>query len=53
MTSYPVPSRSFQQCLRSFLQDDSNRFGEVLTNEQIERAAQLQNLSFGAGAHDI
>ena len=53
MPSYSTRGGSFRHVLRSFLQDDSNRFGEVLTNEQIERAAQLQNLSFGAGAHDI
>ena len=53
MPSYSTRGGSFRHVLRSFLQDDGNRFGEVLTNEQIERAAQLQNLSFGAGAHDI
>jgi IS4 transposase len=53
MTSYPALRRSFQQVLRSFLQDDGNRFGEVLTHEQIERAAQLQNLSFGNGVNAI
>ena len=53
MPSYPTRGGSFRHVLRSFLQDDGNRFGEVLTNEQIERAAQLQNLSFGGGAHDI
>ena len=53
MASYPTRGGSFRHFLRSFLQDDGNRFGEVLTNEQIERAAQLQNLSFGNGANDI
>ena len=53
MTSYPTRGGSFRHFLRSFLQDDGSRFGEVLTNEQIERAAQLQNLSFGMGANDI
>jgi len=36
MTGYPAPRQSFQQFLRSFLHDAS-RFGQVLTNEQIER----------------
>jgi IS4 transposase len=52
MSGYPAPRRAFQQFLRSFLHDDS-RFGQVLTNEQIERAALLENLSFGTGTHDI
>jgi IS4 transposase len=53
MTSYPTRSGSFQHFLRSFLQDDSTRFREVLTDDQIERAARLQNLSFGTGKNDI
>src|SRR5437763_12914526 len=53
MTSYPTRSGSFQHFLRSFLQDDSARFREVLTDDQIERAARLQNLSFGTGKDDI
>ena len=52
MSGYPTPRRSFQQFLRSFLHDGS-RFGQVLSNEQIERAAQLENLSFGTGTADI
>ena len=53
MTSYPTRSGSFRHFLRSFLQDDSTRFREVLTDDQIERAARLQNLSFGTGKDDI
>jgi DDE family transposase len=53
MTSYPIPSGSFQHFLRSFLQDDSAPFREVLTDEQIMRGARLQNLSFGTGKDDI
>jgi hypothetical protein len=53
MTSYPTQSGSFRHFLRSFLQDDSARFREVLTDAQIERAARLQNLSFGTGKDDI
>jgi Transposase DDE domain len=53
MTSYPTRSGSFQHVLRSFLQDDGTRFREVLTEDQIERAARLQNLSFGTGKDDI
>jgi IS4 transposase len=53
MTSYPTRRGSFQHFRRSFLQDDGARFREVLTDEQIERAARLQNLSFGAGKDDI
>jgi IS4 transposase len=53
MTSYQSRSGSFQQFLRSFLQGDSARFREVLSDEQIERAARLQNLSFGTGTDDI
>lgn len=53
MTSYQTPGGSFQQFLRSFLQDDGAGFREVLTDEQIERAARLQKLSFGVGKDDI
>ena len=53
MTSYPAPRQSFQQVLRSFVHDDGSRFGQVLSNEQIEHAAQRQKLAFGTGAHDI
>jgi hypothetical protein len=53
MTSYPNRRGSFQHILRSFLQDDGARFREVLTHEQIERAARLQDLSFGTGKDDI
>src|SRR6266851_4269625 len=53
MTSYPIRRGSFSHFLRSFLQDDNARFREVLTQEQIERAARLQNLSFGTGKDDI
>jgi hypothetical protein len=53
MTAYQHRSGSFQHFLRSFLQDDSARFREVLTDEQIKRAARLQNLSFGTGKDDI
>ena len=53
MTSYPIRRGSFSHFLRSFLQDDNARFREVLTQEQIERAARLQNLSFGTGTDDI
>jgi IS4 transposase len=53
MTSYPTRSGSFRHFLRSFLQDDSTRFRQVLTDDQIERAARLQNLSFGTGKDDI
>jgi len=53
MTSYPTRSGSFRHFLRSFLQDDGARFREVLSDAQIERAARLQNLSFGTGKDDI
>jgi putative transposase len=53
MSSYQNPRGSFQHFLRSFLQDDGAGFREVLTEEQIERIARLQNLSFGAGERDI
>lgn len=53
MLSYQTKSGSFQHFRRSFLQDDGSRFREVLTDEQIERAARLQNLSFGTGKDDI
>jgi Transposase DDE domain len=53
MTSYQNQRRSFQHFHRSFVQDDGSRFREVLSDGQIERAARLQNLSFGTGANDI
>jgi len=53
MTSYPIQRDSFRHFLRSFLQDDGARFRAVLTEDQIERAARLQNLSFGTGKDDI
>jgi hypothetical protein len=53
MSSYQIRSGSFQYFRRSFLQDGGARFREVLTDEQIERAAGLQNLSFGTGKDDI
>jgi hypothetical protein len=53
MLSYQTKSGSFQHFRRSFLQDDGSRFREVLADEQIERAARLQNLSFGTGKDDI
>lgn len=53
MTSYQTQRGSFQHFRRSFLQDDGSRFREVLTEEQIERAARLQDLSFGTGEDDI
>src|ERR1022692_5351106 len=52
MTSYQT-QRGFSAFLRGFVQDDGTRFREVLTDEQIERAARLQNLSFGDGTDDI
>jgi hypothetical protein len=53
MPSYTSPHGSFQQFLRGFLQDDGARFSEVLTDQRIEQVAQVLNLSFGAGVHDI
>jgi IS4 transposase len=53
MSSYQTRSGSFQHFLRSFLHDDGARFREVLSDEQIERIARLQQLSFGAGKDDI
>jgi Transposase DDE domain len=53
MTSYQTRRGSFQHFLRSFVQGDSFRFREVLSDKQIERAARLQNLSFGTGTNDI
>lgn len=51
--SYRSRQGSFQHFLRGFLQDDGRRFREVLTEEQIERTAQQQNLCFGTGKDDI
>jgi putative transposase len=53
MPSYQTRCGSFQQILRTFLQDDSTRFREVLTDEQIGRTAEQQHLCFGTGANDI
>ena len=53
MPSYQTRPRPFQQFLRVFLQDDNHRFRDVLTEEQIERTAQQQQLSFGTGTQDI
>jgi IS4 transposase len=53
MSSYPSRGSSFQRFLRGFLQDDAAQFREVLSVERIERAAQLENLSFGTGKDDI
>lgn len=44
---------SFRHFHTSFLQDNGTRFREVLTEEQIEQAAQQEQLSFGAGTDDI
>jgi len=48
-SSYRTRRGSFQQFLGSFLHDDGAGFREVLTEEQIERTARQQPLSFGAG----
>jgi hypothetical protein len=53
MSSYPIRGGSFQYFLRGFLQADGSRFREVLTDELIERAARLENLSFGTGPNDV
>jgi hypothetical protein len=53
MSLYQTRPGSFRHFLGSFLQDDGARFRAVLTQEQIEQAAQQQNLSFGAGHDDI
>jgi hypothetical protein len=53
MPAYHNRRGSFQHFLRSFLQDDGTRFRDVLTDDQIERTARQQNLSFGAGPDDI
>jgi Transposase DDE domain len=52
-SSYQSQQGSFQEFLRGFLQDDGTRFREVLTEEQIERTARQQTLSFGTGKDDI
>jgi hypothetical protein len=52
-TQQQTRPRSFRHFLASFLQDNGTRFRDVLTQEQIEQAAQQENLSFGAGADDI
>jgi hypothetical protein len=53
MPSYQTRPGSFQHFLRTFLQDDGAGFRDILTEEQIERVARIQNLSFGAGADNI
>jgi hypothetical protein len=53
MASYQTSGGSFRHFLRSFVQDDGTHFREVLTDEQIQRAAQVLNLSFGTGPNDI
>jgi hypothetical protein len=53
MPSYQTRCGSFQQILRTFLQDDGDRFREVLTDAQIERTAEQHNLCFGTGANNI
>ena len=53
MESHHTQGGSFQQFLRGFLEDDGSRFREVLGDDQIERVARLNNLSFGAGKDDI
>ena len=53
MTSYQTQPGSFQHFLRGFLQDHGAGFRDVLPDEQVQRIARLQNLSFGVGADDI
>lgn len=53
MSSYQTGRGTFQQILRSFLQDDGAGFRKVLNDEQIERVARLDHLSFGVGKDDI
>jgi DDE family transposase len=53
MSSYQTPVGSFRDFLRTFIQDDGTLFRKVLTEEQIHRAAQVLNVSFGCGANDI
>jgi Transposase DDE domain len=53
MSLYPTRPGSFQHFLRGFLQDGGARFRDVLPDEQIERIARLENLSFGTGRHDV
>lgn len=53
MSSYQTQPGPFQQFLRSFLEDDGAGFRKVLSEEQIERIARLQKLSFGTGKGDI
>jgi Transposase DDE domain len=55
MSSYHSSPRSvqFQHFLRGFLQGGGLGFREVLTEDQIERAAREARVSFGTGAHDI
>lgn len=44
---------SFQDVLRSFLQEGGRSFADVLTEEQIQQAAAADNLSFGSGQDDV
>jgi DDE family transposase len=53
MSLYQSRPKSFQDFLRSFLQDEGRRFREVLPEERIEQFAKVANLSFGAGNDDI
>jgi hypothetical protein len=55
MASYQSPPRdgSFQHTLRGFLQADGVAFRQVLTEKQIQEAAQAEKLSFGTGQEDV
>jgi hypothetical protein len=55
MASYHARPRdgSFQHTLRGFLQADGVAFRQVLTEEQIQEAAQAEKLSFGTGPGDV
>jgi hypothetical protein len=53
MPSYTNPRGTFQHFLRGFLQDDGASFRAVLTDERLAQTAQVLNLSFGTGVHDI
>jgi hypothetical protein len=55
MSSYQPPTGvgRFRHFLRGFLQGDGLPFRDVLTDEQIERTARRENLSFGTGTNDV
>jgi Transposase DDE domain len=55
MPFYPPPpsSASFQQTLRSFVQDDGLPFRDVLTAERIEEIASQEQVTFGTADTDI